>query len=117
MTIHKSQGSTIEFMIGDMNRSCKTPNYKSVIDPGMFYTMLSRLPGSDRLKLDNFEGVVKSNEKANMEMYRLRTTSVLPCTHPIEESSGNKVFFMIYIIQIHERKGVRAFPRASCAQT
>ena len=29
MTIHKSQGSTLEYFTGDMDRSCKTANYKT----------------------------------------------------------------------------------------
>ena len=40
MTIHKSQGSTIEYMTGDVDRSCKTPNYELKIEEGTFYKML-----------------------------------------------------------------------------
>ena len=92
MTIHKSQGMSIEYMTGDMDRSCKTPNYKSKIEPGMFYTMLSRATASNRVKVVNFEeGVIKCNEKAKIEMHRLRSNSVLRCNHPIEKLTGNTI--------------------------
>jgi hypothetical protein len=92
MTIHKSQGSTIEYMTGDMDRSCKTPGYKSKVDSGMFYTLLSRATTRHKARLINFEkDVIKCNEKAKLEMHRLRTNSVLHCTHPIEDLSGNKI--------------------------
>ena len=92
MTIHKSQGCTIEYMTGDMDRSCKTPNYKSKIEPGMFYTLLSRATASNRVRILNFEeGVIKCNEKAKTEMQRLRTNSILSCNHPIHNLTGNKV--------------------------
>ena len=52
---------------------CKTPNYKSSVDPGMFYTLLSRATSSDLVKIVNFtEDVVKCNYHAKNEMERLR---------------------------------------------
>ena len=68
MTVHKSQGSTIEYMTGDMDRTSKNPKYPTPVDPGMFYTLLSRATGSDKVKIVNFdESVVKCNKKAKTE--------------------------------------------------
>ena len=92
MTIHKSQGSSIEYMTGDMDRSCKTANYKCKVDEVMFYNMVSRAIASNRVRIINFErGVIKCNKKAKLEMHRLRTNSVLAVNHPINELTENKV--------------------------
>lgn len=75
-----------------MDRSCKTPNYKSSVDPGMFYTLLSRATSSDLVKIVNFtEDVVKCNYHAKNEMERLRTEEVLSCKHPLTELNGLKI--------------------------
>ena len=92
MTIHKAQGSTLEYFSGDLDRSCKTPKYKAKIEPGLFYTLLSRATSSDKVRLVNFEeNVIKCNEKAKIEMQRLRETSVLSCNHPLKEMRGNVI--------------------------
>ena len=36
MTVHKSQGSTIAYLAGDMDRSNKNPKYQRKIDECMF---------------------------------------------------------------------------------
>ena len=92
MTIHKPQGSTLEYCSRDLDCSCKTPKYKAKIEPGLFYTLLSRATSSDNIGLVNFEeNVVKCNEKAKIEMQRLRETSILSCNHPLKEMRGNVV--------------------------
>ena len=42
LTIHKAQGSTMEYMTGDMDRTTKTGSRSTPIYPGQFYTLLSR---------------------------------------------------------------------------
>ena len=42
MTIHKAQRSTLKYFSGDFDCSCKTPKYMAKIEPGLFYTLLSR---------------------------------------------------------------------------
>ena len=42
LTIHKAQGSTIEYMTGDMNRTTKTGSRTTSIYPGQRCTLLSR---------------------------------------------------------------------------
>ena len=92
MTIHKSQGSTIEYFTGDMDRSCKTANYKTRVNPGMFYTLLSRATARNKVKILNFEeDVIKCNEKAKREMHRLRSESHLDCKHPLTEMSADSI--------------------------
>ena len=53
ITVHKSQGSTLAYMQGDLNRSTgkKTAtgkNYQQPITQGQFYTLLSRAKSCDR---------------------------------------------------------------------
>ena len=92
MTVHKAQGSTIPYMIGDMDRTSKNPKYPVTVNPGMFYTLLSRATSSDKVKILNFdESVIKCNEKAKEEMTRMKNESVLSCNHPLRELNGEKI--------------------------
>ena len=55
MTIHKSQGSTLEYMLGDLDGTTeKGPNCASV-RPGQLYTLLSRAKTRDKVKLLKFD--------------------------------------------------------------
>ena len=53
ITIHKSQGSTLEYMIGDLNQTTKTGDRKVPVKEGQFYTLLSRAKNRDNIKLLN----------------------------------------------------------------
>jgi hypothetical protein len=76
ITIHKSQGSTYEFMKCSMN--------KSFNPAGMAYTMLSRAKNRAGIKLDNFKShMIKTNEKAVNEMNRMREESLLNICNPL----------------------------------
>ena len=55
MTIHKSQGSTLEYMRGDLDQTSKNERYRAPIGQGMLYTLLSRAKSRDKLQLLNFE--------------------------------------------------------------
>ena len=61
ITVHKSQGSTVAYMQGDLNRSTgkKTAtgkNYQRPICQGQFYTLLSHAKSRDKVLLVlNFE--------------------------------------------------------------
>ena len=71
MTVHKAQGSTYEYMIGNM--SSKYPS-----KPGQTYTMLSRVKTRAGLKLIKFhENKLKVNKCALQEMKRLQDTMTL----------------------------------------
>ena len=81
ITIHKSQGSTLDYMLGDLDGTTdKGPNVCR-IKPGQLYTLLSRAKSRDKIKLLNFDEnhVLKKkfcNEKAREEMERMRSESV-----------------------------------------
>ena len=74
ITVHKSEGSTLAYMQGDLNRSTgkKTAigkNYQQPISQGRFYTLLSWAKSCEQVLLLNFEPEdVKVNESAVEEM-------------------------------------------------
>ena len=51
VTVHKSQGSTFEEMVGDMT----TPGGRTNTMPGQIYTMLSRAKSMKALRLCSFD--------------------------------------------------------------
>ena len=93
-TVHKSQGSSLAYMQGDLNRSTgkKTAtgkNYQQPISQGQFYTLLSRAKSRDKVLLLNFEPEnIKVNESALDEMVRMRNESLFSWQHPIIELNG-----------------------------
>ena len=93
-TVHKSQGSSLAYMQGDLNRSTgkKTAtgkNYQQPISQGQFYTLLSRTKSRDKVLLLNFEPEdIKVNESALDEMVRMRNESLFSWQHPIIELNG-----------------------------
>ena len=92
ITIHKSQGQTLDYMTGDMDDSTlsKNPNRKNNVAPGQFYTLASRARSRDKLKILNFsEEKIKVNKLAVQEMERMRRESFLQFNHPLEELNGD----------------------------
>ena len=60
ITFHKSQGSTRNYIKGDLNRftgkkSASGKDYQQPISQGQFYTLLSRAKSHDKVLLLNFE--------------------------------------------------------------
>ena len=53
MTIHKSQGGTYDYFELNLDRTCKTPNYKAPVQRGLVYTGLSRGQDSNHINLTN----------------------------------------------------------------
>ena len=94
ITVHKSQGSTVAYMQGDLYRSIvkKTvtgKNYQQPISQGQFYTLLSRTKSRDKVLLLNFEPEdIKVNESALDEMVRMRNESLFSWQHPLIELNG-----------------------------
>ena len=82
ITVHKSQGSTLAYMQGDLNRSSgkKTAtekNYQQPISQGQFYTVLSCAQSHDKVLLLNFEPEdIKVKELALDEMIWMRNESL-----------------------------------------
>ena len=96
ITVHKSQGSTLAYMQGDLNRSTgkKTAtrkNYQQPLSQGQFYTFCSRAKSRDKVLLLNFESEdIKVNESA-LEMLRMRSESLFLWQHPLIELNGISV--------------------------
>ncbi|KAK3098765.1 hypothetical protein FSP39_022868 [Pinctada imbricata] len=74
ITVHKSQGSTFEQMVGDMT----TTGGKTNTMPGQIYTMLSRAKSMKGLRLCSFDpDKIKINSSALSEMERLQSNKQL----------------------------------------
>ncbi|HAO14922.1 MAG TPA: hypothetical protein DDE71_05115, partial [Tenacibaculum sp.] len=90
ITIHKSQGSTYEYMVADMNNNVEGKKGKSGVKMGQAYTALSRCKTLEGLALRNFDmSKVKVNKPALKEMERLRNHGKLQFVHPLQEGNGN----------------------------
>ena len=80
ITIHKSQGSTFQYMMGYLESGKGT----TVKRPGMLYTLLSRNKTRSGLKLDGFTSdMIVTNQSALVEMKRMREEKVFNFNHPI----------------------------------
>ena len=90
ITTHKSQGSTLNYFVADLDRSCSTGSNRKVrVTEGMFYTMLSRGKNRKNIKIDNFdEDCIVVNKSAVVEMERLRSDNILDYSHPLKKSSN-----------------------------
>ena len=78
ITIHKSQGSTLEYMRGDLNQTSGNETRSAPIGQGMLYTLFSRAKSRNKLKLFNFkENQIGVNKYAVAEMEQLRNECVL----------------------------------------
>ena len=94
ITVHKSQGSTLAYMQGDLNQStgkkaATGKSYQQPISQGQFYTLLSRAKSRDKVLLLNFEPEnIKVNESALDEMVRMRNESLFSWQHPLIELNG-----------------------------
>ena len=92
LTIHKSQGSTLEYMTADLDRTTKTGKGIVPIESGQFYTSLSRATSRDRVKLDNFEEcVIKVSKIVKSEMARMRRDCIFTWDHLLLQIKGAKL--------------------------
>ena len=91
ITAHKSQGSTLNYFVADLDRTpASGSKHKFGVTEGMFYTMLSRGKNCKNIKLNNFdEKCVVVNKSAITEMERLRNSSVLDYPHPLKKITSN----------------------------
>ncbi|XP_070548888.1 uncharacterized protein [Ptychodera flava] len=98
MTIHKAQGSTYDYMIGNMKSTCSPK-------PGQMYTMFSRVKSRSGLQLIGFdETKIKVNKSALSEMERLQQTMQLKYKWPIETEFPNHHYLAIGLINIRSLK-------------
>ena len=94
MTTHKSQGMSLDYFVGDLDRSAAPGKKgKPSCQPGLFYTMLSRGKHRKNIKLCNLDkSAIKVNNNSLVEMQRMRSESVLDCVHPlIKLGDGSKI--------------------------
>ena len=72
MTVHKSQGSTYDYMIGNLT----VPDKLKSVQQGLVYTLLSRAKSRQAIKLVDFNpNDIKVNKTALQEMERMTTES------------------------------------------
>ena len=92
ITIHKSQGDTLDYMKGDLDQTSQSGKGKAPVNPGQFYTLLSRAKSRDKVQLLNFDvSHIKVNEAALKEIERMRKESKFSWQHPLLKMSGNKM--------------------------
>ena len=96
ITGHKSQGSTLNYFVADLDRSPSTVSKKKLrVTEGMFYTMLSRGKDRKNIKLNNFdEACITVNKSAVAEMERLRNNSVLDYPHPLKKMKTPTISYL-----------------------
>ena len=64
-TIHKTYGSTIDHMTGDLDTTPKRGNHPCPVSRGLFYTLFSRARRRDLIQILNFhENKTKQNKEA-----------------------------------------------------
>ena len=109
ITVHKSQGSTLEYMKGDLDRTTQNKSaykkksaYKIPICQGQLYTLLSRAKCREKVQLLNFEpDHIKVNKPALEEMNRMRNESTFPWEHPLMKMTGSMCLFNIRSWNMH----------------
>ena len=90
LTIHKSQGGTLKYLFGDLDRStnkytCTGKEYATPVNDGQFYTLLSRGVSLAQTALRNFDpSVIRVNNSALDEMKRMRSDALFSWKHPLE---------------------------------
>ena len=92
ITIHKSQGSTLEYMKGDLDQTTQSGKGTVPVNQGQFYTLLSRAKSRDKVQLLNFKpDHIKVNKPALIEINRMREESLFSWQHPLLKMSGSSM--------------------------
>ena len=97
ITVHKSKGSTLSYMKGDLSQSTGKKTATGItnqqpMSQGQFYTLLSRAKSRDKALLLNFDPEQnKVNESALEEMVQMRQESVFSWQHPLKYFSGTSI--------------------------
>ena len=96
ITAHKSQGSTLNYFVANLDRSTSTGSKRKFnVTEGMFYTMLSRGKNRKNIKLENFdEACIVVNKSAVLEMERLRSSNVLDYPHPLKKMNKGSISYL-----------------------
>ena len=92
ITIHKTQGSTQDYMTGDLDTTTQGGKRPCPISKGLVYTLISRARSRDKIRILNFHpDKIKHNDKALEEMERMRKDSPFEFLHPLEKLQGNTI--------------------------
>ena len=94
LTVHKTQGSTLDRVTGDLNDSTRNPKKKipKTFLRGLVYTLLSRARRRDTIRIENFhKDLIVHNQEAILEMERLRRDSPFEFEHPLQKLEGHKI--------------------------
>ena len=92
ITIHKTQGSTQNYMTGDLNRETIGGKYQCPIMKGLAYTLLSRTSKRSLIRVVNFDrNMIKHNDKALKEMELMAIDRPFVFVHPLEKLCGTKI--------------------------
>ena len=118
-TIHKAQGSTLDYMSGNMDQSTKSGKRLAPVGPGMLYTLLSRATSHSRIQLLNFneERHIVVNDKAKKAMEDMRNNNLLSYVHPLKEMHGKNIcLFNIrsWNLPIDHFLSDKVYPSKSC---
>ena len=109
ITIHKSQESTVDYTVGDLDCAIdKGPN-AAVVNKSQFQTLLSRVKSCDKVKLLNFDlSHIRCNEHALAEMEQVKHKSnncLFDWQYPLSILYGNKIYLFntaaCYVSQKH----------------
>ena len=98
ITVHEFQGSTLNYMKGDLSRSTgkKTATgktYQQPISQGQLYTLLPRATCRDKVLLLNSDPeLIKVNESALAEMVRMRQESVFSWQRHLKSFNGTSIY-------------------------
>ena len=92
-TIHKAQGSTLEYASGDLDQTTRSGKGLAPVGQGLLYTLLSRATSSDKIHLQNFipERHIVVNSEAKKAMEEMRKNKVLSLVHPLEEMNSENL--------------------------
>ena len=103
-TIHKAQGSTLEYASGDLDQTTRSVKGLAPVGQGLLYTLLSRATSSDKIHLLNFipDRHIVVNLEAKEAMEEMRTNRMLSIVHPLEEmNSKNLCLYNIRLWNLH----------------
>ena len=91
-TIHKSQGSTIDHMAGDLDTTPKGGKQPCSTSRELFYALPSRFRRRDLIQILNFhEDKIKHNNEALKDIERVGRDCLFVYEHPLEKLLGNKI--------------------------
>ena len=96
ITMHKAQGSTLDYVIGNLD----CDGGKNIVSsPGFIYTLITRVRNRQSLRLNGFKPcMIKIQVKAHIEIERLKTNQQLNYIHPLSEIENENVVLLFNLV-------------------